>query len=266
MSETHFFSRVSYGLPKSNFSEDNYKKMWNVLNRKSRIAVDQEPLYKLNSKKEVFEYVIGTFNHDDKNTFLEKTPRHVFFYSEILQYYPDAKFICMIREPKNVISSQLATTSKPNKSVIRLSLLYNKIANAIITISNQRNVVVVRYEDLTSDPERILKNTFKFLNMPYDSKLLDNVAAPPGIITPQAFWQNRNLEFKKIQKNNPDKWRKALTKGQANVVDFITGNTASQFGFMLEYDWIAVCKGFVQDMKRLSSPREFKKIFSKVHG
>jgi hypothetical protein len=112
MPETHFFSQVVYGLPENRLSDKNRKKIHRILARKSRIELDRGSLLKLNTQKEIFEYVVGTFNTDNKIDFLEKTPRHVFFYSKIINYYPGAKFICMIREPKNVISSQLTNSPK----------------------------------------------------------------------------------------------------------------------------------------------------------
>jgi len=266
MPETHFFSQAACGFPGRDLSRKGQNKIWRVLTKRARIEVDKEIIYSLDSKKEIFEYIIGTFNKDEVDTFLEKTPRHVFFYAEIMKYYPDAKFICMIREPKNVISSMLTITSKKNKSVIRLSLLYNKITRAILEIQNHHNVLALKYEDLTDETESVLKTVCEFLNMPYDSRLIDNVAAPPEIITSQAFWQERNVGWKEIRKNNPDKWRKFLDNGQANLVNYFTHANAAQFGYRLTYRWMEVGKGAVQDITKLLAPREFKKIFSKVHG
>ena len=131
MPETHFFVRDTYGLPKENLSKKDRKRIHHKLLKKSRIKLDRELPEYLTTQKDIFEHVIDQFNPEGTCTFLEKTPRHVFFYSKILEYYPDAKFICMIREPKNVVSSQLTNGPKENKSVIRLSLLNKKIAAAI---------------------------------------------------------------------------------------------------------------------------------------
>jgi hypothetical protein len=96
--------------------------------------------------------------------------------------------------------------------------------------------------------------------------LLDDVAAPPGIITAQAFWQERNLGWNEIRKSNPDKWRQFLDDGQASLVNYMTHENAVQFGYTLPYRWAGVGRGVGQDISKLLVPREFKKIFSKVHG
>ena len=266
MPETHFFSHAACGFPEHNLSRKAQNKIWRVLTKRARIEVDQESIYRLGSKKDIFEYVIGIYNKDGINTFLEKTPRHVFFYPEIMKHYPDARFICMVREPKNVASSQLTLTSKQNKSVVRLSLLFNKITRAILEIRNQSNVLVHKYEDLTDETESVIKKVCEFLDIPYDSSLLDDVAAPPEIITSRAFWQERNVGWSEIRKSDPDKWRKFLDDGQANLVNYITRANAFQFGYTFAYRWGGVGRGVVQDLTKLLAPREFKKVFSKAHG
>ena len=172
----------------------------------------------------------------------------------------------MIREPKNVVSSQLTNSPKQKKSVLRLCLLYNKIAAAIVKIRNNNNAFLIKYEDLTTETELILRRTCKFLNIAFDSKLVDNVAAPLGIVSEHEYWKDKNIEIETIQKNNPAKWEETLDNNQQNLVNFITKSYAAQFGYILTYNRIAVYKGLSRDIKKLLSPREFKKIFINAHG
>ena len=266
MPETHFFSRATYGLRENDLSQKDRQTICRILNRKARIEVAENALRHLNSQKEVFEYVIGQFNPDKKNTFLEKTPRHIFFYSKICSYYPTARFICMTRDPKNIVSSRLRKNPKRRKSVIRLSLLYNKIAAAIFEIINKDNVILIRYEDLTAESERSLKKICEFLNIPYDGKFLENTAAPKEIVSAHEYWKNNNLAHQTIQASNPDKWRATLNIDQAHLVNYITKSYSSKFEYSSRYEWPRVCKGFGRDFSRLLKPGEFKKIMAKVHG
>jgi len=263
--ETHFFSRVAYGLSE-NLNEQDRRKIFRALREKSRIDVDNKILLQLNSQKEVFEYVIGNFNKQNQDTFLEKTPRHVFFYSKILKYYPSAKFICMIREPKNVVSSQITNTRIERKSIIRLSFLYNKIAAAILSIRSNSNVFMIKYEDLTKEPEPILEQTFNFLDIPFTAKFVDKVAAPPEIVAAHEFWKNKNIRQETIQKNDADKWQNTLSAAEADMVNFFTRSRAAKFGYSLTFDWMAVAHGIVLDIRKLLSSRELKRFFSRVHG
>ena len=266
MPETHFFVWATYGLPGENINKKDRKHIQNELLRKSRIKLDKRLPEYLTTTKDIFEHVIDQFNPEGRQTFLEKTPRHIFFYSKILEYYPDAKFICMVREPKNMISSQLTANPKRTKSVIRLSLFYNKIAAAIVKIRNNNNTFLIKYEDLTTETEPILKNVCKFLNIAFDSKFVDNVAAPGGIISEHEFWKNKNIEVGKIQKNNPGRWKDVIDNNQENLVNFITKSYAAKFGYILTHNRNAVYKGFSIDIKKLLLPKELKKVFKTAHG
>jgi hypothetical protein len=265
MPETHFFSRVVYGMPEV-LNEKERREIFRVLRDKSRIEIEKKALLKIESQQEAFEYVIGHFNTENKNTFLEKTPRHVFFYKKILRYYPSAKFICMIREPKNVVNSQLTNTRIQNKSIIRLCFLYNKIAESILKIKSNPNVFMIKYEDLTKEPEPILKQTFEFLDIPFNSRYADEVAAPPEIVAEHEFWKNKNISQKKIQKNNEDKWQNTLSEADANIVNFFTRSLAGKFGYASTFDWMALVPGLVKDIRKLLSFRELKRFISRVHG
>jgi len=264
--ETHFFSRVAYGLPEKKFSYENREQMRRVLKRKSKISVNETDWHKFESQKEIFEYLIGTFNRHNKGTFLEKTPRHVFFYLQILRYYPDAKFICMIREPKNTVSSLLTMSQKRQKSVLRISLFYNKIANAIIKIMPNANVRVIKYEDLVDHTDQTLKKICQFVDIPFDSALTETVDAPAEIIFEHETWKNKNIDLKTIQQNNSERWRDVLNADLADLVTFVTKFYASKFDYTPAYSPLAVARGLMQDATRFFTPREFKKAFSKFHG
>jgi hypothetical protein len=266
MPETHFFVRAAYDVTEKKLSEKDRDRIRHKLLNKSRIKLDKRLPQHLTTKKDIFEHVVDQFNPAGTRTFLEKTPRHIFFYSKILEYYPDARFICMIREPKNVISSQLTNSPKSNKSVIRLALLYNKIAASIAKVRNNENTFLIKYENLTTETQIIIKDICKFLNLEFDPNLVENVAAPPGIVSEHEFWKNKNVKLKTIQKNNPAKWEEFLDNNQKNLINFITGSHAAEFGYILKYKRNAVYKGFTCDFKNLISAGEFKKIFSKIHG
>lgn len=266
MPETHFFVRAAYNLPEKNLSKADRKRIQRKLLTKSRIKLDQEFPDNLNTQKDIFEYLIDQFNTHGLPSFLEKTPRHVFFYSKILEYYPDARFICMVREPKNVVSSQIINTDKPKKSVIRLSILYNKIADVILKIKNHDNVLLIKYENLTNESESTLRNICNFLNISYDTKLFQNIAAPPGIVSEHEFWKQKNIKMNSIQKNNPDKWKNVLDNNQENLVNFITKSHAANFGYVFTLNRNAVYMGFLYDMRKLIFYRELKKVFLYTHG
>ena len=258
--ETHFFSRAALGLPGKNLSHENKKEILRILHKKARIRIAIQSLCKLKSKREIFEYIINIYNRDNRSTFLEKTPRHALFYLEIKQWYPDARFICMIRDPRNTISSILKMGKENEKSAIIFSMLYNKIVKNILIISKEKNVHVVRYEDLTDKPEKTLKNIFKFLKLQYNSKYLADINAPPEIISLHEHWKKNNLLIKTIQANDTERWRSVLSEEIGHLVCFLTKAYAVRLGYDVNYNLVKVCQGIRHDALTALSSINFKKI------
>jgi hypothetical protein len=172
----------------------------------------------------------------------------------------------MIREPRNAVSSLLTMSQKRQKSVIRISLFYNKIAKAIINIKPNHNVLVVKYEDLVDHADQTLKRICQFVDIAFDSNLTKTVAAPAGIISAHETWKNKNIDLKTIQHNNSERWRESLTSGEANLVTFVTKFYAAKLEYTPVYSHLAVIRGLMQDASRFFTPREFRKAFSKYHG
>jgi len=265
MPETHFFSIVGFDLLHKNLKKKHRKRIQNKLVKKSSIKLKRQIPDSLTAVKDVFEFVVDEFNTYDCRTFLEKTPRHIFFYFEILQYYPAARFICMVREPKNAVSSHLVMSEKRNKSVIRVSTLYSKIVSAIFNIRNNSNVFVLKFEDLTDKTEESIKDVCKFLNIPFNESLIEYVNAPSGIIMAHESWKRKNIEVKKVKRNQPARWKEVLTDEQADLVIFITKTQAQKFGYNPRYNPIRVCCAFYQDIPKLIQRRELKRLFSKCY-
>ena len=172
----------------------------------------------------------------------------------------------MIREPKNVINSQLLNSPKKNKSVLRLALLYNKISRAIIKIRTNPNVVLVRYEDLTAAPAEHFRQVCRFLGIPYRTEYIDRVAAPEQIVAPHEYWKVKNIETDTILTNNPEKWQQTLDDGLSEMVNWLTRSTAAEFDYRSAYRGRNVVRGIKRDWPKFITSTEAKKIFSRVRG
>jgi len=260
--ETHFFSKVALGLPEKNIISFQKKKLLQILKKKSKIDIDEAELLGISSKKEIFEFIISRYNKDNSDTFLEKTSRHIFHYSEILLHYPDARFICMIREPRNTVSSILKMRPESNKSATRFAFLYKKIAKCIIKISENRDVLVLRFEDLVNNTKEVLRDVCKYLQLPYNSRLMEDVTAPQRIIASHEKWKNRNTDLTTIEKDDAERWKNSINANTGDMIAFITGTDATKFGYNITYNGTRVCKGFLQDVRENMSSKEIQKIFN----
>jgi len=127
-----------------------------------------------------------------KSAFLEKSPNNIFYAEEILQYLPDARFIAIIRDPRDVISSKKKRKQTTNESRYRKAKLkYKKLekkysplvdalswrstANAMLKFqeAHPENIFIIKYEDLVVEPEARLRQICEFLNAPFETEMLE---------------------------------------------------------------------------------------------
>ncbi|MFX0132665.1 MAG: sulfotransferase [Candidatus Hodarchaeota archaeon] len=173
-----YISRCGY-LKQKNIKKyyDEAKKM-NMNNINSSAGIFRELLY------------YETFNNEKKIP-CEHTPRNLFYIDEILNLYPEAKIIIMIRDPRDVLLSQKKKwkrrylTSKksiPLREAIRSFINYHpfligKLWNSSIYVADrtydEKKVLKQLFEDLVSEPFESVKKICEFLGLDFYEDMLD---------------------------------------------------------------------------------------------
>ncbi|WP_081990218.1 sulfotransferase family protein [Psychroserpens sp. Hel_I_66] len=154
---------------------------------------------------------------DEEIFFLDKTPRYYFIIDEIYEVYPNAKFIFLFRNPTHIYASILSTWCQNNflklyGSHNDLTEGFNKISQAYLKHKNKKNTIGIKYEDLVSNPDKLIKELQEFLELEYDEKLKDN------FIHSKIDTENiKNLGdptgvkmYKSISKDTLHKWEKVF--------------------------------------------------------
>lgn len=99
----------------------------------------------------------------------EKTPAHVLKSDEILKAFPEAKLLFIVRDPRDVVASFKRRGMEVNYGINR----WRRACNAIIRVSVLPNAYIVKYEDLIADSKRVLEEICVFLDISYDSSMLE---------------------------------------------------------------------------------------------
>lgn len=215
--ETHFFSQLNKfkkneGKLKKTFEKfylnknEIYFKSWNLdINKIEELAGLNE--------KELFEKLIYLLQLQNKKQFEnwgEKTPIHFVYIPQILKFYPNAKFIHIIRDPRDVFNSMIAS------SWVKIFPFEEKINQFKISsglhLSNKENIISIKYEDLVLNTEKTLKEIFSFSNLNYTEKILSNFNKEENLNFSEKFepWKKNNK--KNIDKKNIFKWKNEKEK------------------------------------------------------
>jgi len=148
--------------------------------------------------------------------FLDKTPRYIYILNELKRLYPNAKFITLLRNPKNVIASYATTWNngsfgrllKDPLSVNDFQVGFKKLA--VFLTANHVNNHIIRFEDLLDNPEEVVSGLCSYLNVEYDSDLI-NYGKRNTVNKVYAFGDpNTVYTHKTINKKSKLSWIKTL--------------------------------------------------------
>ena len=94
----------------------------------------------------------------------------------------------------------------------------------------------VRYRDLITDPETILKRICAFLNVSFDRNMLNYFKAEESIKTARSgmMWQNLSQP---IIAGNYDKYLKELTPEEIGLFEMVAGDILERLGYEINTDY-----------------------------
>ena len=135
-------------------------------------------------RSELAQFVLRLYGRSSRKTgakyFLDKTPRYHLILDEIIEMFPEGKFIFLWRNPLSVAASISNTWDAGHWNLYRFEIdMYRGINNLIVAYEKHRQRChAVRYEDLLSDSDAAWDSIFQYLNLPpTDGKInINNVA------------------------------------------------------------------------------------------
>jgi hypothetical protein len=150
----------------------------------------------------------------------EKTPANVFHVDTLRSWYPGCAIIHIVRDPRDMVSS-LVRMRWSNRSVLFAARAWKRFNAAAIG----KDLLLVKYEELVSSPERVLQEICRYIGVAYDPlmqrpKETVHVAQPEGVraTTP-------------ISTDRMGLWREALRPWQIAAIEAAAGPLMDEFGY-----------------------------------
>ena len=138
----------------------------------------------------LFEAFLYTITAENGGTLpCDQTPRNVFYISDILQLYPKARVINMIRDPRDVLLSQkrkwkrrfLGGGDLPiqetfrdwvNYHPITISYIWRTAVTAAEQFRKHERVTSIYFEELLAHPETTVAHLCEFVGISYSDEML----------------------------------------------------------------------------------------------
>jgi hypothetical protein len=105
----------------------------------------------------------------------EKTPHNLYYVREILEDFPDAKFLNLVRDGRDVAVEQLRSAFGP-RNVYAAALIWRRsqvLAEHWAATLPRAQWLDVSYEELAREPERVLPRVTEFLGEEYEPHVLE---------------------------------------------------------------------------------------------
>lgn len=253
--EIHFFNQIytKYNNKKINRSNaidilsDLFQKQKDGLFSKINSNNFKDLSSKLLSKEiykiiEVFKIFVE-FEMKDKNKLVAcfHTPNNIYYINDIINAFPDAKFINMVRDNRDVLLSQknkwkrkfLGAKKIPFLESIRSFVNYHPITTSLVWnsslkitrgLKHKSNVYILKFEDFVLAPEQNCKRLCDFLKIDYQSIMLEieNIGSSNTNDS-----QEKLIDISKIYK-----WKKnGLTNSEIYLAQLISSSLMNDFNY-----------------------------------
>jgi hypothetical protein len=139
--------------------------------------------------------------HSGKRLLVNKTPSDVFVADRILECWPDARFIFLLRHPLAIMRSRrrLRPSEDPDRNIAKVL----RYCEAVQEVRETHPGLTVRYEDLTADPETQTRRLCDFLGVAWEPQMLDYGGVDHGRYRPGMGDWNEKLRSGRIQPPPP---------------------------------------------------------------
>jgi hypothetical protein len=174
----------------------------------------------------------------------EKTPRHVHRIDELLEAFPEAKVVCLVRDPRAVVASyrdwhgaaerrgvveraELAADRKRTRrsfNVVLMSLLWRGVVRAsheALRRHGPDRVRIQRFERLAEQPEAEARELCAWLGLEYEPAMLEIPVVNSSYAT----------AGKGVSAEPLERWRERLSEREIAAVQACCGRLMDELGY-----------------------------------
>src|SRR5258708_22626321 len=172
--ETHLLVPLLYAFkPKTVYAEYAHE----VITQASADLVKTLPRGKQDYDEALRHFVMDVYGRAagrPARYIVDKTPRYALLASEILELFPQGKFIFLWRNPLAIVASIMSSFHHGKWNMHHNAILLERgLQNLVQTRSTHKNSSFgLRYEDLVAQPEATLHPLFDYLELPFDERVL----------------------------------------------------------------------------------------------
>jgi sulfotransferase family protein len=213
-SETHLFS---HGLAPL---FERFQHSLRSSTKVGEVYVEREPL--LDAVRDLCDVVFAGILTPGATRLAERTPMHVLHLELIAAVYPDARFVHIIRDGRDVARSLVTQDWGPDTIDAAATEWRDAILAARQAALPADSYREVRYEALLQDPRPVVSDLYAWLDLEATDKVIAEALGEAGI------GANLGVEPSGI---GPAKWRDSYSKADLTAFDRVAGELLAELGY-----------------------------------
>ncbi len=166
----------------------------------------------------------------NKQYWVEKTPYNELYTDQIFDWWPKAKCIHIVRDPRdNFISYERKHPEWTSKVFISNWLRSSRAGLENLEKFGKENYFVLRFEDLLTDPKKFTKQVAQFLKITWDEALLEPTRVGDG-------WQGNSMFAEKYQSISTapiGRWKDLIDPFDLEIIQIIGNDLMRLFNYDL---------------------------------
>jgi hypothetical protein len=157
-----------------------------------------------------------------KQLAVEKSPVHLFYTPLILEWYPKTRIVCLLRDGRDVALS-LTRVPWGGRSLRWHCAEWNSYCRSARAYAHRfaDRFLLVRFEDLVAEPERILAGVDRFLDLPFAPRQLDPAVETGSILDAERPWKEKARS--RADPERAGAWKVTATPGQRRIMQAAMG-------------------------------------------
>ncbi|MCT7972264.1 sulfotransferase family protein [Laspinema olomoucense] len=221
--ESHFFEHLNGAWPwgpvlglASRRAQSQLEKFLKVIDHQNKERlIPQNALFSQPYASAFIQVLDQVTEEQDKSLWLEKTPQHLHQIETIEKFVKDAKFIHLIRNGADVVSSLYEASRKHSEktwggpwSIDQCIQTWVKDVEVSLWYKDKSNHTLVRYEHLVDAPESILIKLSEFMGVEFDQKMLQDYGEAAKQVVREHEWAWKAAASEPIRNANGEKFAK----------------------------------------------------------
>ena len=175
----------------------------------------------------------------DKPRVGEKTPAHLYFAQQILEYQPSAKILIIRRDPRASAHSESGKLAKDSTGFRRYDTLRFAVRwatsvameHAIANRYGKDHVHVVAYENLVGNPEPTVMKICRFIEEPFDARMLDVDTVNSSFTQSRLSADAPHTSAQGFSKERLTRWQRDMNPVEGAVLEHLVADYMALTGY-----------------------------------